>query len=65
MKKTFKIDGMSCNHCVMSVQKNLSKLVFNELKVNIGSVDVDYDEKKVKEDEIVRAIEESGYKVVK
>ena len=65
MKKTFKIDGMSCNHCVMSVQKNLSKLVFNELKVNVGSVDVDYDEKKVKEDEIVRAIEESGYKVVK
>jgi len=65
MKKTFKIDGMSCNHCVMSVQKNLSKLVFNELKVNVGSVDVEYDEKKVKEDEIVRAIEESGYKVVK
>jgi copper chaperone len=65
MKKTFKIDGMSCNHCVMSVQKNLSKLELNELKVNIGSADVDYDENKIKESEIVKAIEEAGYKVIK
>ncbi len=65
MKKTLKIDGMSCNHCVMSVQKNLSKLTLNELKVNIGSADVDYDENKVTENEIIKAIEESGYKVLK
>ena len=65
MKKTLKIDGMSCNHCVMSVQKNLSKLNLNELKVNIGSADVDYDENKVTENEIIKAIEESGYKVLK
>ena len=65
MKKTLKIDGMSCNHCVMSVQKNLSKLNLNELKVNIGSADVDYDENIVTENEIIKAIEESGYKVLK
>lgn len=65
MKKTFKIDGMSCGHCVMSVQKNLSKLRLNELKVNIGSADVDYDENKVTENEIIKAIEASGYKVIK
>ena len=65
MKKTFKIDGMSCNHCVMHVQKNLSKLNLNELKVYIGSAEVDYDENKVTETDIIKAIEESGYKVIK
>lgn len=65
MKKIFKIDGMSCNHCVLSVHKSLSKLEINDLKVNIGSADVDYDENKVKENEIIKAIEHSGYKVVK
>jgi copper chaperone len=65
MKKIFKIDGMSCNHCVMSVNKSLSKLNLNDLKVDIGTAEVDYDENKTKESEVVRAIEEAGYKVVK
>ena len=56
---------MSCNHCVMTVQKYLSKLDLNYQKVNIGSVDIDYDENKVNENEIIKAIEESGYKVIK
>lgn len=64
MKKTFKIDGMGCNHCVMSVKKSLSKLILNDLKVVIGSAEVDYDENKVKESEIIKAIEVAGYKVV-
>jgi copper chaperone len=65
MKKIFKIDGMSCNHCVMSVNKSLSKLNLNDLKVFIGTAEVDYDENKTKESEVVKAIEEAGYKVVK
>ena len=65
MKKSFKIDGMSCNHCVMSVQKKLLKLQLNKIKVDIGSVDFEYDEFKVNESEIIQAIEEVGYKVVK
>ena len=65
MKKSFKIDGMSCNHCVMSVQKKLLKLQLNKIKVDIGSVDIEYDEFKVNESEIIQAIEEVGYKVVK
>ena len=65
MKKIFKIDGMSCNHCVMSVSKSLSKLNLNDLKVKIGSAEVDYNENKSNENEVVKAIEEAGYKVVK
>ena len=64
MKKTIKIDGMSCNHCVMSVKKNLSKLDLKEFKVEIGSAEVEFDESEVNEDEIVKSIEEAGYKVV-
>ncbi len=65
MKKTIKIDGMSCNHCVMSVEKNLSKLNLNKVKVEIGSVEVEFDESKVNEKEIIETIEEAGYQVVK
>jgi copper chaperone len=65
MKKIFKIDGMSCNHCVMSLNKSLSKLNLNDLKVKIGSAEVDYDENKSNEREVVKAIEEAGYKVVR
>jgi copper chaperone len=65
MKKIFKIDGMGCNHCVMSVKKSLSKLNLNDLKVDIGSAEVDYDENKSNESEVIKAIEEAGYKVVK
>jgi len=65
VKKIFKIDGMGCNHCVMSVKKSLSKLILDDIKVEIGSAEVDYDESNVKESEIIKAIEEAGYKVVK
>jgi len=65
MKKTIKIDGMSCNHCVMSVEKNLSKLDLNKVKVEIGSAEVEFDEIKVNENEIIEAIQKAGYQVVK
>ncbi len=65
MKKIFKIEGMSCHHCVVSVQKSLSKLLINDFKVDIGSTTIDYDESETKEEEIIEAIEKAGYKVVK
>ncbi len=65
MKKTIKIDGMSCNHCVMSVKKNLSKLNLNKVKVDIGLAEVEFDESKVNEKEIIESIKEAGYQVVK
>ena len=64
MKKEYNIEGMSCNHCVMSVEKQLSKLDLNEFKVEIGSAKVEYDETKIDEKEIIKAIEEAGYKVI-
>jgi len=65
MKKTIKIDGMSCNHCLISVEKNLSKLNLNKIKVKIVSAEVEFDESKISEEEIIKSIEEAGYQVVK
>lgn len=64
MKKDFKIEGMSCNHCVMAVQKNLSKLNIKKHEVKIGSANVEFDEIETKEVMIVKAIEDAGYKVI-
>jgi len=64
MKKDFKIEGMSCHHCVMAVQKNLSQLHLKKYEVNIGSAKVEFNEVVTKEEMIVKAIEHAGYKVV-
>jgi len=64
MTKKFKIEGMSCNHCVMAVQKNLAKLNLKSFKVTIGSAIVDFDENKITEKKIIESVEEAGYKVV-
>ena len=64
MKKEYNIEGMNCNHCVMSVEKQLSKLKLNEFKVEISSLKVEYDETKIDEKVIIKAIEEAGYKVI-
>jgi len=65
MKKEFKIEGMSCNHCVMAVKKSLSKINLIKFEVAIGSAKVEFDEKEIAEEVIIRAIEEAGYEVIK
>jgi len=64
MEKTFKIDGMSCGHCVMAVKKEMNKLEIEKKKVEIGSAKVSFDTKKVSEENIKDAIKEAGYKVI-
>ncbi|MBI5474026.1 MAG: heavy-metal-associated domain-containing protein [Ignavibacteriae bacterium] len=59
-----KIEGMSCGHCVMSVKKELGKLSGVVVEdVQIGKARVQYDESKVSRSDLVRAIDEAGYKV--
>ena len=64
MEKTFNIDGMSCGHCVMAVEKELGKLEIEKKKVEIGSAKVSFDLEIVSEENIKDAIEEAGYKVI-
>jgi copper chaperone len=63
MTKTFKIEGMSCGHCVMAVKKALQKLNVDSSDVEIGKAVVHYDESKIDQKEIALAISNSGYHV--
>ena len=64
MNKEFKIEGMSCSHCVMAVEKELNKLDIKNKKVEIGSAKIDFDPDKVSEEDIKNSITESGYTVI-
>ena len=57
------ITGMSCNHCVKSVEKEISKLPLIKYHVAINSLDAEFDETEVSHEDIVKAIEEAGYEV--
>lgn len=59
-----KIDGMSCAHCVRSVDKALRGLAGVRVdELQIGSVVVSYDPAAVRVEQIEEAIEEEGYTV--
>lgn len=60
------VEGMTCNHCKMSVTKALTELEgVSKVEVHLqeGTVDVDYDETKVNVEELKEAIEDQGYDV--
>lgn len=63
MKSIIKIDGMSCQHCVMAVKKEILKLNVQNLEVKIGEAVVEFDEMKLSEDEISKAITNAGYSI--
>jgi len=67
MEKNLKIDGMMCNHCVMHVQKALSKID------GVEEVTVSLDEKNAKvklscaisDETFKNVIEENGYTLIR
>jgi len=62
--ETIKIEGMSCQHCVMAVKKELSKLDLKINDVQIGSASIEFDENKISQADIDKAVEEAGFKTV-
>jgi copper chaperone len=60
---TLKIEGMSCQHCVMSVKKALDGIDgVKSSDVSIGTARVVYDELRSDRDKIAKAIQDAGYK---
>ena len=60
-----KIQGMSCNHCVMHVKSALDDLDGLEVEeVQIGNAKVWYDDDAVTRESIAAKIDEAGYKLV-
>ncbi|HZY10351.1 MAG TPA: heavy-metal-associated domain-containing protein [Bacteroidota bacterium] len=57
-----RIEGMHCSHCIMAVRKELSKVPTVIVEdVLIGKAKVQYDESKVSNTQLAKAIEEAGY----
>jgi len=63
-EKMLNIEGMHCHHCVMAVEAELKELGVESYDVKIGSAEVKYDETKISENDLVKAVDEAGYKVV-
>jgi copper chaperone len=64
--KTFNVPDMSCGHCKAAVEGGLNELSGVESSnadVEKGSVEVRYDENRVSNEQLVKAIEEAGYTV--
>jgi len=58
------IDGMSCQHCVMSVKKALERISgVSSADVSVGNAKVTFDASKTNRDEIAKAVVDAGYKV--
>ncbi|WP_040979572.1 copper chaperone CopZ [Oceanobacillus jeddahense] len=65
--ETIQVQGMSCQHCVSSVEGAVGGLDgVDTVNVHLqeGKVDVSFDEGKVKLNDITEAIEDQGYDVV-
>jgi copper chaperone len=66
-KTTLKIQGMTCNHCVMRVAKALKSVPgVQDAQVDLqkGEASVTFDEAKVTQEKMSIAVVEAGYKVV-
>lgn len=66
--QTFNIEGMHCGACATGIQMYLSNTegVKNiTVDYNTKKAEVEYDEEKIKELDIVKNIEELGFKAVK
>lgn len=66
-EETLKVQGMSCNHCKMAVEKalkNLTGVTGAEVDLSAGLVRMTYDPGSVNRAQIEAAIDDSGYKVV-
>lgn len=62
---TLQVQGMSCQHCVNSVEGALKAIgAAGKVDLKNGSVDVSYDESRVSVERIKETIEEQGYDVV-
>ena len=62
--KEYTIEGMSCQHCVMAVKKEISKIGgVHAVEVIVGKATVQFDE-AVTDTDIAAAVEEAGYTLV-
>ena len=64
VKKIFKIGGMNCQSCAKLIEMELENRA-NKISVNheTGKAEIDFDEKKISEQEIKEIIRKEGFEV--
>jgi len=61
---TLQVNGMSCQHCVNSIEKALKEIgAKGNVDLKSNSVAVEYEESKLTLDQVKETIEEQGYDV--
>ncbi len=61
---TLKIEGMTCQHCVMAVKKAVETVIgVSTADVEVGTAKISYDENSANREAIVSAIQTAGYKI--
>ena len=63
MKQRYDVTGMTCASCQANVTRAVEKLGVNDVNVNLinESMSVDYDDSKISDDDIIKAVENIGY----
>ena len=67
MRKKYKIEGMTCSACQSHVQHAVEKLEgITSCNVNLlaNSMEVNYNEEILKEETIIKAVDQAGYKAI-
>lgn len=64
MKQSFKVEGMSCSHCVMAVKKELTKINITNAEVEIGKITLDTEKNNITSEQIKKAVVNAGYKII-
>ena len=66
MKKTIEIEGMSCKHCVMRVEKALSGVRgVRSAKVDLQGAKAEVEGEGLSDAALVAAVGEAGYKALR
>lgn len=64
-KLGIQIKGMSCDHCVKTVRRELEYLEgVRVYDVRIGQASVEFDETRIQSEQLDRAVQRAGYSVV-
>ncbi len=66
-KAIIKIEGMSCDHCRMTIEKQLNSIEgVKDATVSLEkkNAEIEYDDTKVNLEQLKKAIEEVGYKPI-
>lgn len=64
-KISWKVDGMDCTNCALTIRKYLEKQGMQDVKVNFATGDVSFGAKEeLKTDQLSKGISDLGYKIV-